>query len=99
VAVAPEGGRRAKVRFGDGFALPSGTGVIFPTWREVPALPIGSFCAGDDAVAPAIYLGSSGCWREFKIIGGAPILILDVQISADPQLEGILREAGKDTLR
>jgi hypothetical protein len=57
---ALEGGRRAKTEFGNGFCLPSGARAIFPMWRAVSALPIGSCCAGAGAGAPALYLGSNG---------------------------------------
>jgi hypothetical protein len=86
--VSPKGGRRAKVGFGDGFALPSGARAIFPTLRDVPALPIGSFRAEASAGAPAVYLGSIGHQHKFRITGGAPILTR-AKISASPRLGGI----------
>jgi hypothetical protein len=67
--VTPEGGRRASVGFWDGFSLPSGVGSVFPTWREVPALPIGSFRVGAGVGAPAVYLGSNGRRHEFGVTG------------------------------
>jgi hypothetical protein len=45
-AVTPEGRRRARIGFGGEFCLPRGTGGVFPTWRGVPALPIGTCCIG-----------------------------------------------------
>jgi hypothetical protein len=61
------------LQFGDGFALPSGAGGVFITWREVSTLPMGSYHAGASAGAPAVYLGARGHRHEFGPTGGAPI--------------------------
>jgi hypothetical protein len=42
--------------------------------RGVGAPDIGSFRAGTGAGAPAIYLTSNGCRREFRVTDGASIL-------------------------
>jgi hypothetical protein len=68
--VPPEGGTRAKVGSGDEFGPPSGTGAIFPTWRELPTLPIGSFRVGPVLV---VYLESDGRRPNIGVTGGAPI--------------------------
>jgi hypothetical protein len=52
-------------------ALPSRTGGVFSTWREVSALPIGS---GTDAGAPTVYLRLNGHRYKIGLTGGAPIL-------------------------
>jgi hypothetical protein len=72
--VAPEGGRRARVGFGDGFALPSGAGGVLTKWREVLTLPIGSYRARAGAGAPVVYLRSNRRWHKFGLTSGAPIL-------------------------
>jgi hypothetical protein len=58
-----------------GWIFPAKRGrVVFPTWRAVPTLPIGSCCARAGSGAPTIYLGSNGRRHDFGLAGGAPIL-------------------------
>jgi hypothetical protein len=74
VVVALEGGRRARVRFGDGYGSAKRGGGIFPTLRELPALLIGSCRVEAGAGAPTIYLGSNGRRHKFRLTDSAPIL-------------------------
>jgi hypothetical protein len=89
-AMALEGGRRAKVGFGDEFALSRGVGAIFLTGRELLALPIGSFHVETGAGARAVYLGSR--WAPARIWDHPWRTNFDLgpKISADPWLGGVL---------
>jgi hypothetical protein len=58
-AAALKGGRMGIKRFfGEDFAWQAGLGLFFPLYRELSALPIGSYRAGTGARVPAVNLGS-----------------------------------------